>query len=636
MSIVDALFATGQPRDPDGWTGRFAAALAVATTVGIVLSTTVWVVDLHAMTAVALGAMLCLAFLYVAPSQEGKAARVAWFDYAAAATSLAVSVYFFVHLERIVERIALLDPLSGLDLAVGTVLLLLVLEATRRTTGFGLLMVVLAFLAYNLWGDRLPGLFGHGEIGYVHFLDILIFTTDGVFGVPLRVALTYVFLFSLFGAVLHRAGGGEFFFNAAAAISGRRPGGPAKIAVVSSGLFGTLSGSPTSDVIVTGSVTIPMMRRLGYSGALAGGVEVAASTGGSLLPPVMGSAAFIMVEFTGIPYRSVVVAAIVPAILYYLCIYFQVHLRSLSLGLGTLDPKQIPALSRTLRQGGLFLVPLAVLVAALIAGYSPNLVAAYATLGVFGVALLRRQTRLGLVAVFEVLADTARRATPAVGACAAAGLVVGGISMTGLGAKFTDLIFLLAGQQLLWSLIIAAVVVILLGMGMPIPSVYVLAAVLIAPALTKLGLSAMQAHLFLLYYASLSAMTPPVAVAAFAAAPLAQANPLGIGVAAVRLSIAAFVMPFAFAYSPELLLDGKPLAVALHLAAALAAVILTSIAVEGHFRERLGGAMRVVVGACGLALLAPDAVVQAAAFVLGATCLAALARRAPVGARVSH
>lgn len=632
MSFVDALFAAGRPRDPGGWTGRFAAALAVATTVGIVLATTVWIVDLHAMTTVALGVMLCLAFLYVAPSPEGDGVHVAWFDYAAAALALGTSAYFLVHLQRIVERIALLDVLSGPDLAVGTVLLLLVLEATRRTTGFGLLMVVLAFLAYNLWGDRLPGLFGHGEIGYAHFLDILIFTTDGVFGVPLRVALTYVFLFSLFGAVLHRAGGGEFFFNAAAAISGRRPGGPAKIAVVSSGLFGTLSGSPTSDVIVTGSVTIPMMRRLGYSGALAGGVEVAASTGGSLLPPVMGSAAFIMAEFTGIPYRSVAVAAIVPAILYYLCIYYQVHLRSVSLRLGTLDPAQIPPVSQTLRQGGLFLVPLIVLVAALIAGYSPNLVAAYATLGVFGVALLRRTTRLGLLAVLDVLADTARRATPAVGACAAAGLVVGGISMTGLGAKFTDLIFLLAGQQLLWSLIIAAFVVILLGMGMPIPSVYVLAAVLIAPALTKLGLSTMQAHLFLLYYASLSAMTPPVAVAAFAAAPLAQANPLGIGVAAVRLSIAAFIMPFAFAYSPELLLDGTPLGVALHIAAALVAVVLVSIAVEGHFRERLGGTLRAVVGACGLALLAPDAAVQVAGFVLGTMCLAALARRAPVGA----
>lgn len=631
MTFVDALFATGRPRAPGGWTGRFAAALAVATTVGIVLSTTVWVVDLHAMTAVALGAMLCLAFLYVAPSEHGDGTRVGWYDYLAAALSLATSAYFYADLQRIVERIALLDPLSVPDLAVGSVLLLLVLEATRRTTGFGLLLVVLAFLAYNLWGDRLPGLFGHGEIGYAHFLDILIFTTDGVFGVPLRVALTYVFLFSLFGAVLHRAGGGEFFFNAAAAISGRRPGGPAKIAVVSSGLFGTLSGSPTSDVIVTGSVTIPMMRRLGYSGALAGGVEVAASTGGSLLPPVMGSAAFIMAEFTGIPYRSIVVAAIVPALLYYVCIYYQVHLRSVSLGLGTLDPKQIPALSRTLRQGGLFLVPLVVLVAALVAGYSPNLVAAYATLGVFGVALLRRETRLGVVAILEVLAETARRATPAVGACAAAGLVVGGISMTGLGAKFTDLIFLLAGQQLLWSLVIAAVVVILLGMGMPIPSVYVLAAVLIAPALTKLGMSTMAAHLFLLYYASLSAMTPPVAVAAFAAAPLAQANPLAIGVAAVRLSIAAFIMPFAFAYSSELLLEGTPLAVALHVAAALAAVVLISIAVEGHFRDRVAWPMRAVIGAGGLALLAPDAAIQVAGFAAGALALALLSRRALLG-----
>lgn len=302
-------------------------------------------------------------------------------------------------------------------------------------------------------------------------------------------------------------------------------------------------------------------------------------------------------------------------------------MHAIKVGLRALDAGEIPPLRRTLRHGGLFVVPLIVLIGALMAGYSPTLVAAYATLGVIGVAMLRKETRLGLKALFRVLADTARRTTPAVAACAAAGLVVGGISMTGLGAKFTDLIFLLAGQQLFWSLAIAGLVMILLGMGMPIPSVYILGAVLVAPALVKLGMSAMAAHMFLLYYASLSAMTPPVAVAAFAAAPFALANPLLIGAIAVRLSLVAFVMPFAFAFNEELLLKGAPLDVIVHLALAVLAVVFLCVATEGFLRDRLGPAGRLFFAACGLALLAADWRLQAAAAAAGSLAWFACRRR---------
>ena len=243
MSIASALFSTGQARQPEGAVGLFANVLAAAVTIGIVVTTTIWAVDIVAMLFVFLGPMIALIFLLCTPRAGSDPGRIPWPDYACAGLALATSAYFFLDIKRITQRIALLDPLSNSDVFFGTALLLLVLEATRRTVGLGLLLVVLAFLAYNLFGDVLPGAFGHGEIDYYHFLDILVFTTDGVFGVPVRVALTYVFLFSLFGAFLHRAGGGEFFFNVAAAISGRKPGGPAKIAVVSSGLFGTISGS---------------------------------------------------------------------------------------------------------------------------------------------------------------------------------------------------------------------------------------------------------------------------------------------------------------------------------------------------------------------------------------------------------
>ncbi len=623
MSLADRLFATGASRKLSGAYARFAKPLGAAITLGIVATTTIWIVDLFAMTVVFLGAVLCLVFLSIGSSPSASTDRIPAIDVALAALSLATSGYLFLEIERITRRIALLDPLTPLDLFFGSALLALTLEATRRTVGLALTLIVLGFLAYNLWGHALPGVFGHGLIDYRHFLDILVFTTDGIFGVPVRVALTYVFLFGLFGAFLHRAGGGEFFFNAAAAVSGRTPGGPAKIAVVSSGLYGTISGSPTADVVTTGSVTIPMMKRLGYSGALAGGVEVAASTGGAILPPVMGSAAFLMAEFTGIAYQSIVVAAIVPALLYYLSVYFQVHLRSLKMGLQGVDPATIPPFASTLRKGGIFAIPFVVLVGALIAGYSPQYVAAFATVAIIVAATLHPATRLGLRDFYDVLADTTLRVAPAVGACAAAGLVVGGLTMTGLAAKFTDMIFLLTGKHALLSLVVAAAVVIVLGMGMPVPSVYILAAVLISPALTKIGLSTMAAHMFLLYFASLSAMTPPVAVAAFAAAPIAEANPLRIATTAVRLSIVAFLVPFAFAYSEEVLLRGPLLGVVAHIAAAALAVVCLGLALEGYLRRALGMPLRLVLGTCGVALFAYEWRVQTVAAIVAIACIAA-------------
>lgn len=624
-----ALLGTGARRHPAGWAGRIAKPYSALVALGIVYSTTIAIVDVFAMTIVFLGLMLALVYLYVGATPGSSKDRVPAFDLLLAAASLAASAYFWLHNERIITRITLLDPLTTADVVCGSALLLLTLEATRRTVGLGLTVIVLAFLAYNLWGDRLPGVLGHGPIDYRHFLDILVFTTDGIYGVPVRVALTYVFLFGMFGTFLCRAGGGDFFFDAAAALTGRRPGGPAKIAVVSSGLYGTISGSPTADVVATGSITIPMMKKLGYSGALAGGIEVAASTGGSILPPVMGSAAFIMAEFTGIRYVDIAVAAIVPAFLYYFCVYFQVHLHSLKQGLRGLDPSRIPKFGATLRGGGVFLIPLVALVTALILGYSPNYVAAFGTLAIIVAAALSPRTRPSIAMIYSVLAETTTRVVPVVAACAAAGLVVGGLSMTGLGAKFTDLIFLLAGPHPLATLALAALVTLLLGMGMPTPSVYILAAVLIAPAILKLGVPMMAAHLFLVYYASLSAMTPPVAVAAFAAAPIADANPIKIGLAAVRIAIVAFFVPFAFIYSRELLLIGDPWTVAVALVAALAAVVCLCVGIEGFWRQRIGWPSRALLLAAGVCLMAPSFTWRAAGALLGAVAAFQVGRQSP-------
>ncbi|MFN4283202.1 MAG: TRAP transporter permease [Alphaproteobacteria bacterium] len=602
---VDVFFATGPRREPKGVIGRLIPPYAFAIACWVLYSTVIAYVDLLFLTITFLAMILVLIFLTIGAHGRADPTRIPWFDYIAAAVAVGVGLHFAINSATIMTRIVGFSELTTWNLVFGSALFLLTLEATRRTVGFGITAIVLIFVAYNLLGHLIPGTLGHGYIDYPYFLDTMAFATDGIFGVPVRVTATYAFLFVMFGTFLQRAGGGDFFFNVAAAFSGRSPGGPAKIAVVSSGLYGTISGSPTSDVVTTGAVTIPMMKRLGYSGSLAGAVEVAASTGGSILPPVMGSAAFIMAEFTGIEYREIAIAAIIPALLYYFCVYTQIHLRSVNLGLIGIDKSQIPKLSATMRQGGIFIVPLAALTGALILGYSPNFVAVYGAIAVLAVALLRKETRIGLKGIYEAMGETTMRIVPVAGACAAAGLVIGGITMTGLAQKFSSLIFLVTNQDLFLSLLVAAALTILLGMGMPTPSAYILAAVLVGPMLQELGINQLAAHLFLLYFAVLSAMTPPIAVAAYAAAALADANPLTIAAQAVRLSLSAFLVPFAFVYGQELLLIGELWQIALAVTTAVLGVWLVSLATEGY-KGLLNRPARLLLAAGGLCFIVPS------------------------------
>lgn len=642
MTLVEFLASTGPRRSLDGPLKHVVWGVSVTVAAGILWTTVGTYVDLFAVTIAFLSVMLALVFLTIAATESSDTARPNLLDVVMALAGIAAGIYFFIDSERIITRITLLDELTTWDVVFSSILLVLTIEATRRTVGMGLTVIVLLFIAYNLYGDALPGKLGHGKIDYLHFLDIMMFTTDGVFGVPIRVAATYAFLFVMFGTFLSKAGGADFFFSLSAGIAGRSPGGPAKIAVISSALYGTLSGSPTSDVVTTGSVTIPIMKRLGYRPALAGAVEVAASTGGSILPPVMGSAAFIMAEFTGIDYRDIVIAAIVPALLFYLSVFLQVHLRSLSMGLRGLDADQVPRIRTVVRDGWIFVVPLAALTVALLLGYSPTYVAVFGAASVVAVTLPRKRTRLGVKAMLDCLAETTMRTIPVVGACAAAGLVIGGLSMTGLAAKFADIVFLFAGDGTFMALLISALLAILLGMGMPTPSAYILAAVLVGPTLAKLGFSAMQGNLFLLYFAVLSAMTPPVAVAAFAAAAIAEANPLEIGAMAVRMAIAAFIVPFAFIYGDGLLLEGGLMRILVDCVTAAGGVALVAVAAEGYFRDRLDTPVRLMLAGAGLALIAASlysilvaAVLLGLALVASATLrvqLAGLLQRRAIGA----
>ena len=585
-NILRQLVVTGARRKPAGSVGAFLKALALGTAVYTVYAATLSTWDVLARTIVFLTLMLTMLFLLVGARENSDPNRPSIVDFTLSGLSLITLIFFVWEMDEVATRITLFDPLPGTYWFFGYALLFLSLEAARRTVGIGLTAIV-------------------------------VFTTDGIFGVPIQVTATYAFLFVMFGTMLERAGGGQFFFDIAASLTGRKVGGPAKVAVCSSGLFGMVSGSPTADVVTTGSVTIPIMRRLGYSKTLAAGVEVAASTGGSIMPPVMGSAVFIMAEFTGISYLEIVVASIVPAILYYTCVFLQVDLRSRKLGLLGLAEDQIPGFWNALREGWLFLVPLVALTAALAQHFTPTYVALFGLAALLAVWVVRWRT-FSIGALLDAIAQTATSMVAVTGACAAAGLVIGGITMTGLAGKVSELLILIAGANTLMTLVIAAGMTILLGMGMPTPAAYALAAALLAPTLTgEYGFSLMQSHLFLLYFAVLSAMTPPVAVAAYAASAIADENPISIAAAACRLAVAAFLLPFAFIFDPGILLLDGASGIFLSIVSTTAAIVLISIASEGFLRSRIGWPARLAFVASALALMAPGIAVMAGGVVAG-------------------
>jgi TRAP transporter 4TM/12TM fusion protein len=628
--LIGLLFDIGVRREPKGALARIVPPYGAAVAAWVIVSSLFLVLHPYTIAVTFLSAMYVLVFLLVGATPRSHPERPSAADWAMAATSAACGVFFVTNTDRFMERIPVLDPLTGLDTALGTAFFLLSLEATRRTTGLGLTCVVLTFVAYNLWGHHLPGVIGHGYIGFDQFLDTIVFSTSGIPGVVAVVAATYAFLFVLFGTLLTATGGGQFFFDLAAAVSGRAVGGPAKVAVVSSGLYGMVSGSPVSDVMTTGSVTIPVMQRTGFSRNVAAAIEAASSSGGSMMPPVMGAAAFVMVEYTGIPYQDIVLASLVPALLFYFAVYLQVDLHSRRIGAGALPPEQVPPLGRTLRTGWPFVVPLVVLTTALLAGLSINMVAILGCVSVVLAAAVTASSRIGIVGVYRCMAEAAQRMVVITGACAAAGLVIGGITMTGLAQKVGLLAVAVTGGELLPVLVFTALVTVVLGMGMPTVSAYILTAVLIGPLLQQMGVPLLAAHMFILYYAMMSAITPPVAVAAYAAAAIAQGDPIRIGVLAVRFALAAFLLPFTFAYSPELLLVGEPLDVAVAVATAVVGVGLLAVAAEGYLRRPLHWAQRVLLAAAALCFIVPDPLLAA-----GGAALAALAlslRLAPAGA----
>lgn len=533
--------------------------------------------------------------------------RTTAMDYGLATASMLGGAYLIYRSGEYQDWISGISYFNTADFGVALLYLVLTLELMRRCVGMGISVVVWLAIAYALLGRVIPGFFGHGGMEPSRFLEEMIVSSNGgLFSAPVLVAATYAFMFISFGKFLEKSGAGTFFFNVAALIAGRRRGGAGLVAITASGMFGMISGSPVSDVMTTGPTTISAMRKTGYAARYAAAVEATASTGGALLPPVMGTAVFLMVELTGIPYHQIAVAILASALLYYAAVYFQVYFASCRHGWGMLDEASMPTWRATWKLMVMFVVPMGLLVYLLFTGRTPGLAAMLALLSVVVASWLLPGAktvtpRLFVAGCVEVCGALA----PLLAAVAGAGLLLEALNFTGLGAKLADTILGVAQNNLFPALLLAMGITIVCGMGMPVIATYSLVAVMVAPALVDAGLLPMQAHLFLVFFSVASNITPPVAVAAYVAATIADENPVSVGLTACRVGMGAFLLPFAFAYNPGLLQIGSGYQIAFDIIKISVAIFLFAVASEGWFREKLGLSLRLLLGLLALIGLFP-------------------------------
>ncbi|KJS33077.1 MAG: hypothetical protein VR64_03985 [Desulfatitalea sp. BRH_c12] len=518
----------------------------------------------------------------------------------------AMAVVSLVHLAWSYKSLAMRGGEAGVaDLWLGGILLLLVLEATRRIMGLALPIITLVAVLYTFLGDRIPGMWGHFPIDYEQFISYQYLTTEGLFGIPLGVSASFIFIFIMFGAFLVSSGTGEFFINFSNALAGDYRGGPAKVAVVSSGFFGTISGSAVANVVSTGSFTIPLMKKIGYRPVFAGAVESVSSTGGQFMPPVMGAGAFIMADMLGVPYLEVLKAAILPGILYFLALFWMIHMEALKLGLRGLNREELPPLWATLKAGGHLMIPAVLLITFLIMGYSPMKAGLWAIISVWLVSFFRQSTRMGLRSVLQAMEKGATGCLEVALACACAGIVIGCVTQTGLGLKFSGLIIAAAGGNLLLSLIFVMFSSLILGMGLTTSAAYILTVILGGPVLIELGVNPLAAHMFVFYYACLSTLTPPVALASFAGAAIAGSRPFATGFESMRLAAVAYLVPFFFVFSPELIWKGTLSAIGLAALSATIGTIALGSGLIGYLLDRLNWFFRLLLLAAGFAMIKP-------------------------------
>lgn len=542
-------------------------------------------------------------FLSVPASRKAPADRAPWYDLLLFLLSFVAGGYLVIFYPLIVNDIGELTPEK---IALGALALFLVMEACRRVSGWWLVIFDGVFILYARFAYLFPGILYAKGTSWSKMAVHLYIDPNSLLGTPLSIAATTVVPFILFGQVLYSTGGGQFFTDLALIAMGRFRGGAAKIAVLGSALFGMISGSPVANVMVEGSITIPMMIRTGYRRHVAGAIEAVAANGGQMMPPVMGAAAFVMAEFLGLPYAKVALAAFIPAVLYYLALFVQVDLEAGRMGISRIPTENIPSLIEVLKRGWIFIIPMGLILYTLFI-LNLNVAAAgfYATASALVVTFFRRESRINGKKFLTIIEGTGLTVLELAVICAVAGIAEGVINLTGLGFVFTLYVERFGAHGIFFILFLTAVIELVLGLPLPTTAVYVLVALTLAPAIVKMGISPLAAHLFVFYYAMLSLITPPIATTAFAGATIARANVMQTGWECMRLAFVAYVIPFIFVFDPLLLLQGPAHLVLLAVTTAAAGSVAIGIAIVGYFVRPVGWMKRLLLSGGGIGLLIP-------------------------------
>lgn len=524
-------------------------------------------------------------------------------------------IYFVAFFDRIVGQMGMITSLDFYVVVVGIIILFI---ACYRTMGIPLMVVAALFLAYALFGQHIPGMFGHSGFRAMRVVNHSFYQMEGILGVPIGVASTFIFVFLLFGAFIRKTGIGQFFIDFSIAVAGRSTGGPAKAVVIVSALQATICGSSVANTVSSGSYTIPMMKRLGYDKNFAGAVEASASTGGQILPPIMGAAAFIMADITGIPFARIALAALIPALLYFVCVFASVHFEAKKKGLKPLPEEEIPAALPLLFQRGYLLLGLVAVVFFLARGFTPTTSAVYAILVCIVLSMFRKDTRLTPKKIFEAFETAARSAIGIGVACAMAGIVVGIVTLTGLGITFAGAMLSVASSighetfRVLAVLFFCMLASLMLGMGVPTTAKYVIMATVTAPILTRLyidgaAMPLLAAHMFVFYFGTDADITPPVGLASYAGAAVAKADPMKTSIIATRLAIAAYLVPYVFVFNPELLfIDANYIKMPLIIFTAVIGIIGVAAGFSGYFVKPLSWVLRLVAIFAGILMVSPS------------------------------
>ncbi|MGY4112875.1 TRAP transporter 4TM/12TM fusion protein [Aeribacillus sp. SP014] len=558
--------------------------------------------------SVHLGFALALIFLLFPANRKKRKEykfQVAWYDIILALLSIGVGAYWPLFIDDIVMRVGIL---TETDFYIGILAILLVLEATRRAVGLPITIIALLFLAYAYFGPSMPNFLQHSGLSSERIVQTMFFTTEGILGTPLGVSSTFIFLFLLFGSFLIRTGIGQYFNDLAVAVAGRRIGGPAKVAIFSSALQGTISGSSVANVVTSGAFTIPMMKKLGYNKDFAGAVEASSSTGGQLMPPVMGAAAFLMVEFigNGITYWDIAKAAAIPAILYFAGIWIMTHFEAKRIGLRGLSKEEMPNRKEILKKLHL-LAPIVVIIILLMSGVTVTHAAIYSICISIVAGFLNRENRMTFKDIVLALVDGARTALGVAAATAAAGIIVGVVTKTGLGLKLANGLLDIAGGNLIPTLMLTMIASLILGMGSPTTANYVITSTIAAPAIILLGVPDLSAHLFVFYFGIIADITPPVALAAFAAAGVSGGEPIRTGIHSSKLAIAAFIIPYIFVLSPQMLMiDTTWLGILWVVFTAFCGMIAIGAGMIGYWMRKMHLIERIAAVVAGLLLIYPE------------------------------